>query len=297
MKKIVVIGSFNLDYVFSVDRFVKAKETLHSNEMELFFGGKGFNQSIALAKSYPEVYLAANVNEKDAYIKDVLTQNNVNTTYLNLISSPTGMAFIQVNPEGENCILLNKGANHQFTLEQCNDILAQFSEGDLLVLQNEINLLGEIIELARKKGLSIAFNPSPFDETILKLPLSDLDYMFINETEGEALTHESEPQKILDIISSLYPNLKVILTLGSNGSVVLSENQIYKQNAYHVNAVDSTGAGDTYTGYYLSSLILGNSVEESLQMASAASALSVTKPGAMDSIPDHASVIEFIKQQ
>ncbi len=294
MNKILIIGSFNLDFVFLVDRFVLPKETYHANGMEMHFGGKGFNQAVALGRSHSGVYYAANVNEKEMYIKDVLKQNNVNEKFVRLVSSPTGMAFIQVNKEGENSILLNKGANFKFDLEQFVEVLSHFNESDTLVLQNEINELKTLIDLAHNRHLKIALNPSPFSEDILKLPLEYIDYLFINELEGEMLTHESDADKILEKCKNLLPQCEVIQTLGSNGAAVLKDGQITKQAAYKVEAIDSTGAGDTFTGFYISSRSQNKSIAESLKLASAAAALSVTKKGAMDSIPSLEDVLKFI---
>ena len=297
MNKIIVIGSFNLDFVFLVDRFVLPKETYHAHGMEMHFGGKGFNQAVALGRSYPQVFYAANVNEKEKYLRDVLKENHVNDKFLRLVTSPTGMAFIQVNKEGENAILLNKGANFKFDLEQFVEILSHFNEGDTLVLQNEINELKTLIDLAHNRHLKIALNQSPFNQDILKLPLQYIDYLFINELEGEMLTNKKETDEILEVCKTLIPNCEVVLTLGSQGACVLKDNQITKKNTYKVEAIDSTGAGDTFTGFYLSSRVQNKSIEESLQMANAAAALSVTKKGAMDSIPSLDEVEKFIKKE
>lgn len=295
--KIVVIGSFNLDYVFRVDRFVLPKETYHSEGMEIHYGGKGFNQSVALAKIFDDVYFAANLNQQDQFILELLKHQNVHSDFIHFVSEPTGMAFIQVNQEGENCILLNKGANHQFTLEQLIDILNHFEEGDVLLLQNEINLLKPLIEMAHARKLKIALNPSPFHTDLNTYPLEYLSYILINEVEGEALTHQKDPDKMLEILSKLYPNCTVVLTLGSQGAKVLSEGKVYAHTGYRVKAIDTTSAGDTFTGYFLSSITQGQTIEEALKMASAAAALSVTKVGAMDSIPSLTDVQEFLKTQ
>lgn len=296
MKKIIVIGSFNLDYVFNVNRFVLPKETYHSNDMEIHYGGKGFNQAVALGRSYPEVYFAANINEKESYIKNVLKDNHVNSQFVRPVSSPTGMAFIQVNQEGENCILLNKGANFRFDFEQFVEILSKFNEGDTLVLQNEINKLDKLIELAHKRNLKIALNPSPFNDSILNLPLNKLDYLFINEVEGTALTKENEIDRILNKCSELMPKCEVILTLGTVGACVIKKGLVVKQEAYKVETIDTTGAGDTFTGFYLASRVQDKSINDSLKIATVASALSVTKKGAMDSIPQMDEVLKILNQ-
>lgn len=294
-QKILVLGSFNLDYVFNVERFVKPKETYHSEGMEIHYGGKGFNQAVALAKSHAEVYLAANVNRQDTFIKDLLKQQNVHSEFIRFCHEPTGMAFIQVNTEGENCILLNKGANHQFTIEQMIEVLNHFEKGDLLLLQNEINLLKPLIEMAKARELTIALNPSPFQTELLDYPLDALSYILINEVEGEALSGQSDPKAILETLMRKYPGCCIVLTLGALGAMVGHQGQIHACEAVKVKAVDTTSAGDTFTGYFLSMHTQGKSVEESLKMAIHAAALAVTKKGAMDSIPSLDEVETFIQ--
>jgi ribokinase len=205
------------------------------------------------------------------------------------------MAFIQVNKDGENCILLNKGANYQFTVEQLIEILNNFDEGDVLLLQNEINLLDSLIDMALLRHLKIALNPSPFTDSILKLPLDKLSYLFINEVEGEGITGVSDPHQILSIMHEKFPACTVVLTLGSQGAMILDKGKILSHSVVKVEPVDTTAAGDVFTGYFLSTVTSGKSVSKALKIASYAAALSVTKKGAMDSIPTLQEVTDFMQ--
>lgn len=294
MRKIVVIGSINIDIVFHVDYFVKPKETISSRSMDRFLGGKGLNQAIALSKAYPEVKLFANISSKDNSLEEEIKALGVDTSLIENVDGDTGTAFIQVDPSGENCIILNKGVNHRFTKDRIESVLSSFHEGDLIVLQNEINELETIIKSAKMKGLKIAFNPSPFDSRILDLPLQDVDYLIFNEVEGSMLSHFSEPDKILKTLHNRYPNTVLVLTLGKIGVMAQQANMTYEMAGLKVEAVDSTAAGDAFTGYFLAGVQKGLSMAEALEMANVAGALTVTKRGASLSIPSLQEVLDGV---
>lgn len=285
MSKLLVIGSINLDLVFTVDQFVNAGETIHSHKMDTFMGGKGLNQAIALSRATPHVYLAANIGQSDVALKASIQNLGVDTTFIQTVSEPTGMAFIQVNAQGQNCIVLNSGANAAFTAERFVEVLSQFNPGDTLVLQNEINGLAELISLAKAKGMHVAFNPSPFTPAILNLPLHQLDTLIVNEVEGEGLSGSSDPESILSILAQRYPSTQIILTLGEHGVLAFVKGQRLIVNALKVNVVDTTAAGDTFLGFFLGSLTEGSTVEAALKTAVTAAAITVTRPGASSSIP------------
>lgn len=294
MKKIIVIGSVNVDIVFHVPYFVKAKETISSQSMERFLGGKGLNQAIALSKAYPEVMLFANISSKEPSLKEEIKAYGVETSMIESLDGEAGTAFIQVDPSGENCIILNKGVNHQFTKERIQSVLSSLHEGDLIVLQNEINELEFIIKSAKTKGLKIAFNPSPFDSKILDLPLQEVDYLIFNEVEGKMLSHFSESDKILKTLHHRYPNTTLVLTLGSLGVMAQHANMTYEMTGLKVEALDTTAAGDSFTGYFLAGVQKGLSIAEALEMANVAGALTVTKRGASSSIPSLQEVLDGI---
>lgn len=295
MKQICVIGSINKDVVFNVVDFVQPKETIQSVFMEEFLGGKGLNQAIALNKAYNHVKLCGNISAQDSYILQQLKDHLSNTELINLTKEKTGTAFIQVNQHGENCIILEKGANHSFTTTQIDDVLKTLSAGDLIVLQNEINLLDYIINQAKIKGIKTALNPSPFDASIHDLPLDQVDYLLVNEVEAQMLTHKKELSDILEDLKSKYPFTCVVLTLGEQGCYCLVDKKQYYQRSEPVVAIDTTAAGDTFTGYFLGSILSDLSIKESLYRASVAAALSVTKKGASTSIPTPNEVKEYIK--
>ncbi len=296
MRKILVVGSINLDLVFKVDEMVRKGETIHSHRMDQFLGGKGFNQAIALRKAYSHVHLAVNHSKQDAYLVDAAQDMGLDTTHMLAVDTPTGMAFIQVNQAGENCIVLNSGANGVFTKERFDTVLNDFGQGDLLVLQNEINDLALLIQLAKAKGLAVALNPSPFNQNILDLPLRDLDYLIVNEIEGNQLTQESEASAILAALHSKFPNTCVVLTLGSQGLMAQSSDETVQLDSLKVKAVDTTAAGDTFLGFFLGARLEGADLRFALNLANHAAALCVTREGASSSIPTLEEVQTFISQ-
>jgi ribokinase len=296
MNKILVVGSINLDYVFKVDEMVRKGETIHSHRMDQFLGGKGFNQAIALRRAYPEVHLAVNFFKQDEYLMDAAKELGLGIEHMRAVDVPTGMAFIQVNQEGDNCIVINSGANAVFTKERFEEILKEFGSGDLLVLQNEINELPLLIQLAKQKGLAVALNPSPFNQNILTLPLKDLDYLIVNEIEGNQLTHATDPKEILDKLQTLLPNTCTVLTLGSDGVMAQDHGQTVQLKSRKVKAVDTTAAGDTFLGFFLGARVSGKDLRSSLDLANHAAALCVTREGASNSIPSLEEVEVFIQE-
>ena len=292
--KILNFGSLNIDKVYSVPHFVSAGETLSSTNYEEFPGGKGLNQSIALAKAGAQVYHAGKIGKDGLFLKDILSKSNVNIDWIEETGNTTGHAIIQVSSSGENCILLFGGANKEITIDQINHILANFSQEDLLLLQNEINNLEYIVEKAHQKGLKIVLNPSPIDETMIKLDFSKIDYLILNEIEAKAITGENMNDKIFQKLLSLNNQLKIVLTLGTEGVIYKDSVQEHRQPSYKVDAVDTTAAGDTFLGYFLSQISQHTDIKKSLQIAAKAASIAVTRKGAASSIPTWQEVIETI---
>jgi len=294
--KILNFGSLNIDKVYSVPHFVSAGETLSSTNYDEFPGGKGLNQSIALAKAGAQVYHGGNIGKDGLFLKEVLAEANVNVDWIDENGNTTGHAIIQVSASGENCILLLGGANKEITIDHINQVLANFSQNDLLLLQNEINDLAYIVETAHKRGLKIALNPSPIDETITTLDFSKIDYLILNEIEAKAITNEHTNDKIFQKLLSLNKQLKIVLTLGKEGVIYKDSVEEHRQAAFKVDAVDTTAAGDTFLGYFLSQISQQEEIKSALQMAAKAAAIAVTRKGASSSIPSSQEVMAFTKK-
>ena len=287
--RVLNFGSLNLDYVYTVDHFVRPGETISSTSRTIKHGGKGLNQSVALARAGADVAHAGCIGEGGESLKKMLEKEGVDVSALIRTEEMQGHTVIQVNPDGENCIILYGGSNQRITEEQIGRTLEEYSAGDWLVLQNEINLLPEIVEAAFRRGMRIVLNPSPYNEKLEKVDFHKLSWLLVNEIEAEQITGSDDPDKAWQILHERYPGLSVLITLGKRGSVAyaLTENGTEKvsQEAMKVKAVDTTAAGDTFTGYFVAGLMKGEPLKACMEEATKASAISVTRPGAADSIP------------
>lgn len=283
-------GSLNLDMVYQMEHFIRRGETFAASRLDKFAGGKGLNQSIALARAGASVFHAGNIGADGAPLVEALREAGVDTGYVRMVEEVTGHAVIQVDKAGENSIILYTGANGAVTSEQIDSVLADFGTGDYLILQNEINRIGEIMEKAYAAGLSIVLNPSPMDESIRALPLEKVSVFLLNEIEGAELSGECDEERILDTLTQRYPHAQFVLTLGGRGCIYAKGAQRVRQGIYKVEAVDTTAAGDTFTGYFMSTLAEKKDPVQALDMAARASALAVSRKGASPSIPHRAEV-------
>lgn len=283
--RVLNFGSMNLDYVYTVDHMVLPGETQNSQGMNTFLGGKGFNQSTALAKAGVEVYHAGLIGEEGKIFQETAKEYGIRDEYIQVCDEKNGHTIIQVDKNGQNCILLYGGANRAITREFVDEVLIGFEKGDIILLQNEINELDYIIDKAYEKGMQIFLNPSPFDGALDACDLNKISCFLLNEIEGGQIAGETEPDKIIDGILANYENAKVVLTLGGDGSVYADKEKRCQQPVYKVETVDTTAAGDTFTGYFIAGLIQGKTVEETMRMCAIAAGIAVSRPGAAPSIP------------
>lgn len=284
--KTLVLGSLNIDCTYRVSQLVQAKETVSALSFNRFCGGKGFNQAVALARAGMDVYFAGVIGADGDILQRGLEQENIHTDYLKISSQPTGHAVIQVDDRGENCIIVVAGANGEVSRTYIDEVLADFGTGDLIVMQNEVPNVDYAIEQAHEKGMVIALNPSPFNERMRRCPLDKVDYLLINEVEGKELTDRIEPNEILTYLKACYPQSAVILTLGEDGSrFAAKDGTVTECAAMQCNAIDTTAAGDTFTGYFLSTYLQSFETYSALHRASVASAIAVSRMGAAVSIP------------
>lgn len=283
--KTLVFGSLNIDYVYTVDHIVKEKETSASRNMQTFCGGKGMNQAIAFAKAGAKVSMAGRVGEDGIFLIEKCKKNGVDTSGIVTEQEKSGHTIIQVNKEGQNAILLYGGSNQNQTKEDIDKVLSEYTSEDYLVLQNEINELSYIIEKAAARKMKIILNPSPYDEIITSCDLQKINYFIINEVEGFQMTGKKDPNEILTEMQRVYKNAAVVLTLGEEGAYYKDQKESYFQPAIKTKAVDTTGAGDTFTGYFFTEIQNGRNPKEALLFAAKASAIAVSRKGAADSIP------------
>ncbi len=286
--KILNFGSMNIDYVYSVDHFVLPGETLSADSMQIYPGGKGLNQSIAIARAGGSVIHAGRYGQGGAFLRDLLHEDGVDTSNLESMEVSNGHAIIQVDAQGENCILLFGGTNEMIDEDFVDDVLAKAHGDEIVLFQNEISSISYAMKKAKESGCTIAFNPAPMNDKVLAYPLSLVDILVVNQTEGEVLSGQKTPETILDALKEAYPETKIILTLGSKGAWFT-----YKDTTFHVpactveKAVDTTAAGDTFIGYYLAHISKGFCDKEALELATKAASICVTREGAAVSIPNN----------
>ena len=283
--KILNFGSINKDYVYSVNEFVSPGETIKTYEFKEFLGGKGLNQSVAVSRSGSKIYHAGCINKNDENIKKQLNKWKVDTSNIYYVDEPTGHAIIQVNTCGENSIIIHGGANLKITSKQIDQTISKFRRDDIIIIQNEINRIPEIIDRAYYQRMKIIFNPAPFSEEVLNYPLKKVNTLIYNELEGKGLSGKNTIKEIRSELSEKFPEIKHIITLGDRGSIYFDNENKIIVDAIKVDTIDSTAAGDTYIGYYVSSMSNKMTVKDSMLRASKAAGISTKKLGGAISIP------------
>lgn len=294
--KLLDFGSLNIDHTYQLPHLVRPGETLASDSYHKSEGGKGFNQAVALAKAGQEVYLAGAIGQDGLFLRDYLQELGVHTEHLCVLDAPTGHAMIQLDTEGQNCIILFGGTNGMITEAMIDEVLADFGAGDYLLLQNEISHVDSIICTAHAKGMHIILNPSPMSPELLTWPLELVEWFILNEIEGADITGKTQPEEMLDELLRRYPACHVVLTLGERGSVYADATQRMDQSIVSAHTVDTTAAGDTFTGYFLHALLQGEAIQQALKTAACASAITVSRPGAGRSIPAAEEVQAAMKE-
>ncbi len=283
--KVLNFGSLNYDYVYKVDHMILAGETMDSYSLETHFGGKGLNQSVALAKAGVPVKHAGMVGEDGQAFLDFCTENGVDAEYIRKVQGKSGHTIIQLDKNAQNSILLYGGSNRAITKEYVDEVLGHFEKGDILLLQNEVNLMPYIIDTAYGRGMQIVLNPSPYNEALDGCDMGKIAVFLVNEIEGKQITGETEPERILDVMMSRFPDARIVLTLGGDGVVYRDKEQTCRQGIFKVQAVDTTAAGDTFTGYFIAGMLEELPIPDILRRCAKASAMAVSKMGAAESIP------------
>lgn len=293
--KILNFGSLNIDYVYRVPYIVEPGETVASQSWQTFAGGKGANQSVALALAGAEVYHAGKVGEDGQWLLEKLKSFGVDTRYVWMDEEgPTGHAMIQVDRFGQNAIVLHAGSNNRIDRCEMDDTLSQFGEGDYLLLQNEINDVAYLIEAGHHRGMKICFNPAPYTAEVQNYPLKLVETLIVNESEGMALAGTDIEAALIYELGDVVPRAEILVTLGPEGVLYHCRGVDHSVPAPKVKAEDTTAAGDTFVGYYLASKAAGFAVPKCLRIACHAAAVCVAGPGAMDSIPRKEQVVDVI---
>jgi len=289
--KVLCFGSANIDHTYRVDHFTAPGETQSCLSYTAGCGGKGLNQAAASALAGNDTFFAGMIGKDGLFLKEKMEEKGVDTSLLRVEDAYTGHAIIEVDQSGQNHIVLYGGTNKAITEEYVDSVLEHFGEGDIVILQNEINLIPYIIEQCSRKNMTIFFNAAPFDEGIRSYPIEKVSWLAVNETEGAGLSGEASEDDIPGILRRKYPRTNILFTMGKAGSRVVTDTEDVRIPSCNVPVKDTTGAGDTWLGYFVRGIVMGLTPEESGRLAAAASAISVMGQGAVESIPDYARVM------
>ena len=287
-------GSLNIDDVFRTAHIVRPGETIPSRVLERFPGGKGLNQSVALARAGAPVRHIGRIGDDGVFLKDGLAADGADVSGIVVGEEPTGHAIIQVADDGENAIVLYGGANRSWGEADVARVVDGAEAGDVLLLQNEINRTAEIMVAAAAAGMRLAMNPAPMGPEVRNYPLEALSWLVVNEIEGrelcgidlEGLGGDEADEAVAAELRRLYPNAVVVMTLGKKGALRADATGLVRSSFPDQGPiVDTTGAGDTFMGYWLAGEVAGLGVEAGLRRACAAGAVAVTRAGATTGIP------------
>ncbi len=278
------LGSINVDMVYAVPHIPAPGETLSSTGREVFLGGKGANMSVAAARAAARVYHIGAVGKDGRWAAQRLLEYGVDTRNIAEIDTETAQAIIMVDPHGENAIVLHPGANDEIPQVTLQAAMAEAETGDWLVIQNETNLQRTAAKMGKKMGLQVAYAAAPFDAERVQAVLPHLDFLILNAVESKQL-QDATGQAPDDL-----PVRDVIVTLGGDGADWYGADGKKHFPAIKVDPVDTTGAGDTFTGYVLACLDRGMPMAQAIALATKAGALMVTRHGTADVIPDLSEV-------
>ena len=285
------LGSINLDHFYQVPHLPEPGETLLATSHSTGLGGKGANQSVAAAQAGAEVVHIGCVGPEGGWAVERLCALGVNTDNISTVAAPTAHAIINIDPQAENAIVVFPGANMEQSLAQLETALNKANAGDMLLLQNETNLALEAATIARSKGVTVTYSAAPFNAEATQALLPHTDVLILNSVELTQLTAAT------GLTPEALGPATIIITEGAKGGRAITPEGEQRFPAFPVKAVDTTGAGDTHAGYLAAALHEGQPLADALRLASAASALKVTKKGTAEAIPSRAEVDAFLKSQ
>lgn len=281
------LGGINADFVYAVPHIASPGETLNASDRQVFLGGKGANMSVAAARAGAHVRHIGAVGPDGRWAVDRMLEYGVDVRTISQVETQTAHAMIFVAPDGENSIAVYQGASINIPETALNEALTQAETGDWFITQNETNLHVEGVKLAKKMGLLVGYAAAPFDLKATEAVMPFLDFLILNEVEAEQLARAT------GTAPSDLPVQDIVVTRGSKGAVWFGATGEVQIDPVPVTPVDTTGAGDTFTGYVIAGLDRGHPMEQALKTATKAAALMVTRRGTADVIPDLSEVQKF----
>ncbi|MHC5225105.1 ribokinase [Ignatzschineria sp. LJL83] len=309
-KKLIILGSCNVDYILNVPHFLTPGETLAGDQYQVALGGKGANQAVAAGRAGADITFIAAVGN-DEVGKEAIAQfkkDQIQTTLIEVIEDEkTGVALIFVNQEAENMIGIYAGANAHVTSEFVTPILPNIEASDMLLMQLEtpIEALELAAKTAKKSGVKVVLNPAPA-KALSDAFLANIDIITPNETEAKILTGitidtEDDAEKAAMILHEKGIET-VIITLGKKGAWVSEKRDDSHETkklvpGFSVKAIDTIGAGDTFNGVLVTALLEDKALLDAVKIAHAAAALAVTKKGAQPAVPWRAEIDTFLQNQ
>ncbi|KXZ39716.1 ribokinase [Alkalithermobacter thermoalcaliphilus JW-YL-7 = DSM 7308] len=301
MNSICVVGSLNMDLVINVDNMPKLGQTVIGKNLKKVCGGKGANQAVAIARLGANVNMIGKVGDDDfgQSLINSLKQDKVNTDFVKIRKDiPTGLAFITVNKDADNSIIVSPGANYDLNEEDINDCIDAIKCSNIVVTQLEIPLktVSYLLKVAKSLGKYTILNPAPATKLSDEI-IKNVDLLTPNETELEILSEfqiRNEDDIVLAGRKLLKKGVKeLVVTLGEKGSLYMNNNTIKRFKSFKVKAIDTTAAGDSFTGALAVALSNDNNIDKAIEFASKVGALTVTKCGAQSSLPYLEDVLNF----
>ncbi len=271
------LGSINVDHVYDVQHFAEPGETLTSKQYTCFAGGKGLNQSIAAARAGAQVAHIGRCASDAQFCVNLMRDAGVQVSLVDQLAPVSGHAIIMVDASGENQIVLHPGANRQITRGHIEQALSLAEPGDLLVIQNETNGVIEAAKIARQAGAKIAYSAAPFDAQHVRSLLPLVDLIAVNQAEAASVVAALH----LDVEEW---GVQALITMGAQGAKFYDGQQWHHQPAIQTQVIDTTGAGDTFAGYFLAHLEHGAAA--ALEIAAKAAAIQVSRKGTAIAIPE-----------
>ena len=283
--KILNFGSINQNYVYRVEHIAGPGETIAAESFDILPGGKGANQSVAIARAGGKVFHAGQVGKDAEWIVDKLRFNGVDTRHIAVCDSPSGHAVAQVDKKGLDSSVVFPGCNRETERSQIDEVMDNFDDRTILLFQNEVGEIPYLMEKGRERGMTVCFNASPFEKSVLDYPMDLVDILVVNETEAEGVVGNESAYETFEKWNEMSTDIEIIVTRGKSGLIYYSSGGRIEMPAFATIPADATAAGDTFIGYYLTYRSPERDVRDTLKIAARAAAICVSRRGAMDAIP------------